>query len=359
MNRIIFIKPSDSTFIRSDQHLLEKHFFVKSYLLFNSKNPVVFSWTLFKLFFFLLFHISKFNAVVTWFADYHACIIAFMAKLFRKKFVIFIGGQEAICYPELKKGVYYKKFRGACVKYALKKASLIIPNHKSLIYHENYYYDDKGKKDGIKFYIPDLKTKIEVIPNGYDTEKFKRDYTILKKQNLVLTIGKTNTVSDVLNKGFDLFVQVAQRNPEIDFVIIAIKPDHINWLDEKYAVTKIPNLKMIPYFCPMETMMKYFNEAKVFVQASITEGMPNTLGEAMLFECVPVGSNVNGIPDSIGSTGVIVYKRNVDELEKAIQKALTLDKGKEAREYILTNFSVEKREKELMKVFNESGITCI
>lgn len=358
MRRIIFIKPSDSTFIRSDQRLLEKHYIVKSYLLQIDKNPFVFIWGLTKLFFFLMFHIGRADAAVTWFADYHAAVIAFVSRIFGKKMVIFIGGQEAICYPELKKGVYYKKFRGGCVKYALKKASLIIPNHKSLIYHENYYYDDNGKKDGIKYYIPGLKTKIEVIPNGYDTEKFKRDYSVLKKQNLVLTIGKTNTIFDILNKGFDLFVQVAKRNPGINFVIIAIKPDHINWLEEKYSVSKITNLRMIPYFCPMETMMKYFNEAKVFVQASITEGMPNTLGEAMLFECVPVGSNVNGIPDSVGDTGVIVFKRSVEELEKAIKKALTLDTGKNARDHIVKNFSLEKREKELVNVMNEIGIPC-
>jgi glycosyltransferase involved in cell wall biosynthesis len=353
MSKLIFIKPSDSTFIKSDQRLLEKHFEVKNYLMTISSNPIAFIWSLKKLFLFLLFNAGNAGAIVTWFADYHACVIAFVAKLFKKKFIIFIGGQEAICYPELKKGVYYKKFRGTCVKYALKNASLIIPNHKSLVYHENYYYDDNGKKDGIKYYIPELKSKIEVIYNGYDIDKFKRDENVQKKQNLVLTIGKTNSISDIQNKGFDLFVQVAQRNPMIEFVIIAIKQDHIAWLEEKYNVSKIPNLKMIPYFCPFETLMKYFNEAKVFVQASITEGMPNTLGEAMLFECIPVGSNVNGIPDSIGDTGVIVYKRNVDELEQAIIRALAMDTGIKAREFIITNFSMERREAELIRVLNE------
>jgi len=299
----------------------------------------------------------KATAVVTWFADYHACVIAFVCKIFKKKFVVFAGGQEAICYPELHKGVYYKKFRGSCVKYALKNASLIIPNHKSLLYHENFYYTGDGKKDGIKYYIPDLKTKTEVIFNGYDIEKFKRDESIEKDPFTVLTIGKTNTISDILNKGFDLFTQVAKRNPQLQFVIIAIKQDHIDWLENKYKVSEIPNLTLIPYYCPFETLSLYFNKAKVFVQASITEGMPNTLGEAMLFECMPVGSNVNGIPDSIGDTGVIVYKRNVEELEKAILKAITLDTGKQARDYIIKNFPMERREKELIRILKESNIS--
>ena len=308
------------------------------------------------LFFFLLFNIGRADAVITWFADYHALIIAFIAKLFKKKFVIFIGGQEAICYPELKKGVYYKKFRGACVKYALQKASLIIPNHKSLVYHENYYYNGSGKKDGIKFYIPELKTRIKVIPNGYDINKFKRDDSIMKNPNMILTIGKTNTISDILNKGFDLFISVARRNPDLEFVIIAVAKEHIIWQEEKYKISELRNLIVIPYYCPAEKMKLYYNQAKVFVQASITEGMPNTLGEAMLYECVPVGSNVNGIPDTIGNTGVIIYHRDVDELEEAIRKALTMDTGKEAREHIIKNFTDGKRENEIVKVLIENDI---
>jgi len=71
-----------------------------------------------------------------------------------------------------------------------------------------------------------------------------------------------------------------------------------------------------------------YNQAKVFVQASITEGMPNTLSEAMLLECIPVGSNINGIPDAIGETGIIIKHRKVEELEIGINKALKMNTGK-------------------------------
>jgi len=353
MHKIIYIKPADSTFIRLDQAILENHFVVIPYLMKIKKNVLYFGLALIKLFFFLIIRIRRTNAIITWFGDYHAAVIAFVGKLFNKKVVVFVGGMDSICYPEFKKGVFYNKFRGKCVAYALKNASLIIPNHQSLVYHENYYYDSNGKKDGIKYYINDLKTKIEVIPNGYDVEKFKRDMSIQKNANLILTIGKCNNISDVINKGFDLFVQAATRNPQLEFVIIAIAKELIPWLEEKYKISELKNLTVIPYFCPLETLKQYFNQAKVFVQASITEGMPNTLGEAMLYECIPVGSNVNGIPDTIGNTGVIVYHRDIDELEKAIKKALTLNTGTQAREYIINSFSLEMREKKMMDILRE------
>lgn len=92
----------------------------------------------------------------------------------------------------------------------------------------------------------------------------------------------------------------------------------------------------------------------MFVQASITEGMPNTLCEAMLCECIPVGSNVNGIPDAIGNTGVIIKKRDVTELEAGVRRALKLISGKEAAKRIRENFSFDDREKKMIEVLQEA-----
>jgi glycosyltransferase involved in cell wall biosynthesis len=79
--------------------------------------------------------------------------------------------------------------------------------------------------------------------------------------------------------------------------------------------------------------------------------MPNTLSEAMLLECVPVGSNINGIPDAIGNTGVIVNHRNVEEIETAIEKALTMNTSAAARQRVIELFSFQKREKQLYEIF--------
>lgn len=356
MSRIIFVKPFNSPFILVDQNILEKKFDVIPYVLKDvlnvDKGRLSFPWKMIKLVFFLLTRIRRSEAVVTWFADYHSMVMVIIARLFGKKPIIFAGGQEAVCYPELKKGVYLKKMRGMCVKYALKHASLIIPNHKSLIYHENYYYDANGKKDGIRYYIPGIKTKIEVIPNGYDAEKFKRNYAIKKNPKLILSIGRTITIHDIINKGFDLLSETARRNPQYNFIIIGVKKDHINWMEQQYKISELKNLTIHP-FLEQDDLIKFYNEAQVFVQISITEGMPNTLAEAMLMECVPVGSNVNGIPDTIGDTGVIVYKRSVEELEKAILQALQMDTGKKARNHILKNFSLKKREEKIIEIIEK------
>jgi len=353
--RIIYIKPSNSSFILGDQEIMEKQFKVKPFLMLQNKNKVVFGWRLFLLFFYLLSNLFRRDVIfVAWFADYHSAIMAFVAKLTHKKSVIFIGGQEAVSYPELKKGVYRKKFRGKCVRYALRNTSLIIANHKSLLYHENYYYNSENPHiDGIQHYVQNLNTRTEIVYNGIDSTRIVRDNSILKQDNLILTVGAMTQIGDFYNKGFDLFIEVATLNKDLNFVLIGLNPKFLEWTEETYRVSKILNLQIIPTFCPQEVLNLKYNQAKVFVQASITEGMPNTLSEAMLLECIPVGSNVNGIPDAIGDTGVIVKQRNVESLEKCILQALKLDTGIAARERTLSLFSIKIREEKIRNILNE------
>lgn len=352
--RIIYIKPADSSFIRGDQQIFEKRYDVRPFLMNQNKNNFVYGIKLIELFFYLLSNIFRKNVIfVSWFADYHSAVMALVAKLTLKKSVIFIGGQEAVSYPELKKGVYRKKIRGICVKFALRNTTLIIANHKSLIYHENHYYNSENPHiDGIKHYVSGLKTRTEIVYNGIDSAKFKRNESINKQDNLILTVGTMSQIGDFYNKGFDLFIEAASRNSSLSFVLIGLNPNYLDWTEENYKVSQIKNLQIIPSFCPHEVLNEKYNKAKVFVQASITEGMPNTLSEAMLLECIPVGSNINGIPDAIGDTGIVIKQRKVENLEAGITEALKLNSGKLARQRVLDMFSFEKREKEIFDIMS-------
>jgi len=350
---IIYIKPTDSSFIVTDQKILEKHYRVTTFLLDQDKGKVTYFRNLFRLVFFLFWNARNNNSFVCWFGDYHAAVMVFMAKLTGRYSVILAGGQEAICYKELGKGVYLKSLRGLMVKYALRNCSLILPNHQSLIYHENYFYNpDNPHIDGITHYVKGIKGEIVVIHNGIDTARINRNPEIPKNQNLVLTVGTMNKLSDFYNKGFDLFIELAKRCKSLEFVAIGVKSAYLEWIEEQYHISEIENLKVIPA-SPVEVLTEYYNKASVYLQVSITEGMPNSLGEAMLCECIPVGSNVNGIPDVIGNTGVIVYKRDLDELEEALQKAISMNSGPLARLHTLENFSIEKREKRLVEILED------
>jgi glycosyltransferase involved in cell wall biosynthesis len=346
---LTYVKPSNSSFIISDQKLLEKHYNVIPFLVRQRGKKGTFFLDLFSLAFFLLRNEGKSEAFICWFGDYHAAVMVMAARILNLKSIIIAGGQEAICYKELGKGVYVKRFRGWCVKYALRNATLILPNHASLIYHENHFYNtDHPHIDGIRHYVKNIKGEIIVVPNGIDFSRIDRNAEIKKVPNLVLTVGSMNKKADFYNKGFDLFIELARMHQDKEFALIGIKKSYLGWIEENFKVSEIKNLEIILTFCPDEILTEYFNKATVYLQVSITEGMPVSLGEAMLCECIPLGSNVNGIPDAIGDTGVLVYRRNIDELSQALQKALTLHTGANARKRIIEYFSIQQREHRLL-----------
>lgn len=353
--KIIYVKPNNSSFIRGDEEILKQHFELKSIDLQQAKGNTVYFKNMLKMCWVLFSKgLTGKYIFVCWFADYHSAIMTFFASITGNKSVIFIGGQETVCYPELGKGVYRNKFRGWFVGYSLRNATQVIANHQSLIYHENRYYNAENPHiDGVKHYVKGFKTPVDVVYNGVDPTKFVRDPKILKQPNLVLTVGTMNHLGDFQNKGFDLFIQVAARNSNWQMVLIGLNPGYLEWVEEHYSVSKIENLKIIPSFCPQDILSENYNKAQVFVQCSITEGMPNTLSEAMLLECVPVGSNINGIPDAIGDTGVIVKHRNVEEIEIAIENALTMNTSAAARQRVIELFSFQKREKQLYEIFQK------
>lgn len=353
MKKMLYIKHANSSFILSDQRILEQQYQLLPFLINQKKSGLYYAGRMISLILFILRHGPGSAAMVTWFGDYHAAVMVFFGRLFRSKVIIFAGGQEAICYPELRKGVYNKKWRGRFVKYALRHATMIIPNHASLLYHENFYYSADGKKDGIRHYIPGIQTPVTIIPNGIDTGKYYRDESIPKEPARVLTVGTMSSATDFINKGFDLFVEMARRNSDLNFTLIGIKKQFMPWIEQNYQISSIANLHLIFSYCPDDKLFLEYNRARVFVQASITEGMPNTLNEAMLCACIPVGSNVNGIPDAMGDTGVIVLKRDVSELELAVRKALTLHTGEAARMRILSNFTMKLRGERVLNVFRE------
>ncbi len=351
--KILYIKPADSSFIRTDQKILEKYFDVEPFLLKQTAGKGRYFISLLGLAWFLLRRGRAARVFVCWFGDYHAAVMVAMARLMKKPTVVFAGGQEAVCYRELGKGVYLKKARGWLVKYALRNCTLIIPNHASLIYHENYFYNpDHPHIDGIRHYAGEIRGSYEVIPNGIDTTRLNRDPSIAKEPRLVATIGTMHKTADFYNKGFDLFIEAARRCPDLQFVMIGLKKELMAWTEEQFRVSEIQNLEIIPSFCPVDVLNATLNKATVYVQVSITEGMPVSLGEAMLCGCIPVGSRVNGIPDAIGDCGVVIDRRDVAELEKGIRKALTMDTGSRARQHTLDHFSLTLREERIKEVFD-------
>lgn len=346
---IIYFKTSNSSFVLIDKQILEKEFDVFTYHIDN-KNGLHYAFALVRLFIFLLFKGWKPKLYFIRFADWHAALLALFSKIYHKKLLIVVGGFDAFHLPEYAYGVYHQKFRGWCARYALRNASIILPNSPCLIEYTNSYASENPIKGGIRYFEPRIKGRIEVIYNGFDTTYWKNSPEVYK-ENTVITIALVDHLRAFYMKGVDSFIALAAHMPETQFKIIGlsdsfISNNHISIPSNIEVISKLPH----------ETLLLHYQKAKVFCLFSLSEGMSNVLCEAMLCECIPVGSNVTFIPEIIGNTGYIVEKRNLEEMKLKVEKALqsSPELGKMAKQRIIEKFSLDNRSVALTRIIKEA-----
>jgi glycosyltransferase involved in cell wall biosynthesis len=104
-------------------------------------------------------------------------------------------------------------------------------------------------------------------------------------------------------------------------------------------------------------MIDVFSAHQFYVQLSISEGFPNALSEAMLCECVPIVSNVGGMPDIVADSGYILKHKNINELYELVNSALNnfelVKLGKKARQRVVENYTFEKRKQKLLAAIDK------
>lgn len=327
--KVLFIRASKSSFIQKDLELLRKHFYVKEvdYLL-NRKNLKGTLITTFN----MILGVLWADVTFSWFAGYSAYWAVRLSKLCNKKSIVIIGGYEVAKVPEIKYGALIHERDARIVKYVLKNGNKVLT------------VDEGLKLDAIRN-VGVMGKNIETVPTAYD-------YNILKpggeKENLVLTVSMGNRWEIAKLKGLDTFVYAAKYLQDVKFVLIGIQGDLLYKL-KNIATSNIIFINQMPHY----GIVPYFQKAKVYCQLSMREGLPNALCEAMLCECVPVGTDVQGVRTAIGDSGFYVPYGDPVATANAIKEALISDKGKDARERIKKMFPVERREKKLTQMIKQ------
>ena len=170
------------------------------------------------------------------------------------------------------------------------------------------------------------------------------------KEAVALTVGKIGK-DGTRRKGIDVFMKASRFLPDVDFIWIGGPVDESTAELRALGGDNVVSMGSIPF----SELLSIFQKAKVYCQLSLHEGLPAALCEAMLCGCVPVGTNLCGIPVAIGDTGFIVPVSDPKAAAAAIRKALESDKGPKARERIRTLFPIERRETELVQAVD--GLT--
>lgn len=358
--KVLFIKKSDtnSKFILNDLSILNEKYLTTLKNVSVSNNVFIFAAML-KEFFYLLLNVWKYQIIYIWFADYHSFLPILFCKIAGIKSIICAGGYESTYIPEINTGVYVskslsQKIRMYCTIYSLNNCTIILTVDETLINNvNNYIYSDSKENkplyDGIKHFIPSLKSNIRTLHLGFDSEFFKK-IDSLEREYSVVTAGLIVNENEFKRKGIDLLIEAAKLMPDVKFIFIGLNEEYFKLI----SGLKLKNIKPIKKIRYDQLILEY-SKSKVFAQISMFEGMPSTLCEAMLCECIPVGSDVNGIPKIICESGYIIKNRNLQEIVQKLYKALNSpeDLGLKARNHIISNFSLKRRKELLLKIIEE------
>ena len=326
--KILFFGNVSKSFVKYDYELLKKSFNVD---IIDQPTKKI-DW--FKYFLNLIKKVKKCDITFSWFASFGTSFIIFFSKLFGKKSIVIVGGYDARYNPEINFGAFTNRKERIAAKYVYKHVDIILAVSPSL-------KDDIIKNAKIKG------ENIFYLPTCHDSNFWKSKG---EKQNIVLTVALVNNMKYIKLKGFDTFVKSASYLKDTKFIVVGVTgeaKDHLKKISSE-------NVELVGIVSKNE-LVHYYQLAKVYCQLSYSEGLPSTLCESMLCECIPVGSKIEGNKTVIGNTGFYVDYGNEQETALMIKKSLESkdDLGKKARERVKTLFSEKRRDDGLKKIISE------
>lgn len=248
---------------------------------------------------------------------------------------------------------YFMHYQAGLEEKMAQKANLIVAVSKYSMERilESYYVD---------------KSKIRVVPNGVDPEKFKpADREGSKRQfglgnePCVLFVG-----SLIPRKGLQFLIKaaekIAKKQPQTKFLIVGDGPLKNQLKASITAQNLLGNFKFFGNLKDKQ-LSEVYNCADVFALPSIQEGQGIVLLEAEASTVPVVAFDVGGVSEAMrnGETGYLVKLGDTEEFADAIIRLLSdrglHDKmGLDGRKFVMENYTWDICAQRMLKVYHEA-----
>ncbi len=223
---------------------------------------------------------------------------------------MYIEQSGRVCDECVASGNYMRCVTNRCIGNSLLKSAIAAT--ESYYYHvrntynlvdayicPSYYMSDILHKGGVQ------KKRIQVIHNPVD---YSRDGLLSPEEPYVLYFGRFSA-----EKGLNTLLSVAQRLPDVKFVLAGSGPMADGW--------KLPANVQNVGFQSGESLKRWIEQAAFTVHPSeCYENCPFTILESQALGTPVIGSRMGGIPELIeeGQTGLTFPAGNADALTQAI-----------------------------------------
>ena len=256
-------------------------------------------------------------------------LMALIASLFSIKVIIAPRGGP------LDKEIENNKLVRIFVQFVFKNATYIICQGA---YWKSFFSKLVDKNNDNRFVV---------IPNWIDSSLY--DITKIKKRvDGILRVLYMGWIQE--DKGVhDIFSAIKKLpliNKKVEFIFLGDGPSRQYF----FEMTKnyiSPFQYLFPGWVHGEEKLTYLANADIFILASHSEGLPNSLMEAMLCGIPSIATNVGSVSDLIinGETGLLIEKQNIEQLADGINQLINSESLRakfsiEGKKRILSNHSI-------------------
>jgi len=198
----------------------------------------------------------------------------------------------------------------------------------------------------------------EILENVIDTDYYSfKDNIGVTKQPVLLFLGRIHEEKG-LNEMVEAFSQLYPSYP-FTFIMCGFGTSQASFKTRFEAV--LGSDFQFKGVVSGDSKLEAIKSADFFLLPSYTEGLPMALLETMSCGVIPVVSDHDSMRSMITDfeNGIMVQRRSATHIVEQMKKAFSLDAGarlsmaKNARQTILTNYSMETYNKRLMMKYNE------
>ena len=271
-------------------------------------------------------HIKEFkpNTIISY-TESHSMITCLL-KLLGAKFQLMVSERCSVQRTNRREKIKFFTYRWSDV---------VIPNS----YAQKQFIDE---------HFPNLSSKVRVITNFVDTEKFSPSDVIMPKGNetKMICVGRVAKQKNILS-----FINAIGRVIRDGYYLKVDWYGHSfgdNYMEECLAKIKENNLEKIFVFNPPHpSIQDKYRESDLFCLPSLFEGFPNVLCEAMSCGLPVLCSNVCDQPNIVDDTknGYLFDPLKIDDMVNAIERFLDLPQeekvimGNRSREIAIDMFA--------------------
>lgn len=190
--------------------------------------------------------------------------------------------------------------------------------------------------------------KFIIIPNWIDNKNYDLSNCYVKNDGIIRIlymgwIQEDKGVHDI----FSAIEHLSINKKQVEFIFLGDGPSRQHLINYTKS-SKLPFLFSFPGWVHGQEKLDYLANADIFILASHSEGLPNSLMEAMLCGIASIATDVGSVSDLIinGETGILIEKKNIRQLTQGIQDLILNENlrnsySSEGRKRILSNHSLD------------------